>query len=326
MSPSVLPSQTAVTPPILPQGATAAPISAPGIAGAGSVARTQAPKSAGPVTALPAQDPAERAQSVTGKAPAHIAADTASALGSEAVPQPKAQAALAAWLGPTGTSLAGKATEFNRYPTRYAHSSWVPENWGPWLERMGGKGRAEAALGESLMRSWKLDARPCFDFAPPARRLALLDAAPLERTLLLAGLARHADEVSRIMERGRVMDLKNQLGEDAYKFVRYRAGLLAGPLAAGGNAAATGSDWRARSMAAGMGMLGACLSGNSAANPEGRPVGASGVTARVALKLPREYAPYLSAGGGDGSVDGFMRLFRKVLAQEVDPAWDNLLS
>ena len=316
MSPSVQPSQTAVSPPAAPITGSPGNVTSAPAHSAQATARAQTATPAGPVTALPPKEGAERVSGVTGKPSAQPVSDHTGGVGSNpTAPARKPSAALAAWLGPTGISLAPKAAEFNRYPTRYAHSSWIPENWGPRMQRMTGNGRAEAKLGESLMGAWKLDARPCFDFAHPARRMALMDAAPLQRTVLLAGLARHADEISRLMERSRVMDLKNQVGDDAYKFVTFRASLLAGPLAAGGNAAAPGHDWRARSMAAGLGMFGACLGG-----------GRDGVAARVGLKFPREYAPFLAAGGGEGSVDGYMRLFRKVLAQEVDPAWDNLLS
>jgi hypothetical protein len=222
---------------------------------------------------------------------------------------------LSAWLGPEGDRWADKAAEFNRYPTRYAHPSWIPEGWAPWVERFAGLGRAEAELGRCLLGAWGLDARPCFDFTLPARRLALLDAAPLRRTVLLAGLARHAGAISRLMERGRVLELKGQVGDAAYRFATQRAPLLAGPLAEGANGAAEGADWFTRSLAAGLGMLGACLGAEH-----------GGVSARVALKFPRACAPYLDAGGGQGTVDGYLRLFRKVLTLEVDPAWDALLS
>jgi hypothetical protein len=184
------------------------------------------------------------------------------------------------------------------------------------MDRLRDGGRAEASLGEAMLKTWKLDQRPCFDFAAPSRRIALVDAAPLQRTVLLAGLARHADEVSRIMERSKVMELKAQVGEEAYKFAVFRAPLLAGPLAQGGNAmAAAATDWKSKCMASGMGMFGACLAG-----------GSPGLAGRAGLKFPREYAPYMRAGGGEGSTEGYVRLFRKVLAQEVDPAWDNMLS
>ena len=228
-------------------------------------------------------------------------------------------AALCAWLGPKGERLADKAAEFNRYPTRYAHPSWMPDGWAPWVDRLAGRADSvakglEAKLGEGLLAEWELDARPCFDFAPPARRLVLMDAAPLRRTVLLAGLARHADEINRMMERGRVRELKEQVGEAAYLFVMHRAPLLAGPLTAGANAASRGRSWSARALAAGLGMLGACLGDHA------------GLAARVVVKFPRDFAPYLGAGGGQGTAEGYLRLFRKVLVKEVDPAWDDLLS
>jgi hypothetical protein len=112
-----------------------------------------------------------------------------------------------------------------------------------------------------------------------------------------------------------VLELKAQVGEAAYRFATQRAHLLAGPLAEGANAESEGSDWFTRSLAAGLGMLGVCLGAEH-----------GGVSARVAVKFPRACAPYLGAGGGRGTADGYLRLFRRVLAMEVDPAWDALLS
>ena len=225
------------------------------------------------------------------------------------------QLLITAWLGEDGACLADRALEFNRYPTRYAHPSWMPEGWAPWVARMAGNEVLEADLGRSLLQTWDLDASPCFEFAPPARRLALLDPAILRRTVLLAGLARHADEISRLIERERVRELKEQVGEAAYRFVMLRAPLLAGPLAGGASqVAAQEKDWRMRSLAAGLGMLGSCLGPDHA-----------GLTARVLVKFPRDCAPYMEAGGGQGTPDGYLRLFRKVLGKEVDSAWDNLL-
>lgn len=331
MSPSVQPSQTVVTAPAHPAAQPASAGNAASVPAPAATAVTAAPRiQPGPVETLPAKAEGSPAAvtAVTGNAPAAgpIAPDSKTSNGADAmpsrqpnaVPGPRANApVLAAWLGTNGAPLAGKAMEFNRYPLRYAHPSWVPAKWqGPWMERLRDGGRAEASLGEALLKHWKVDTRPCFEFAAPSKRLALVDGDPLRKTVLLAGIARHADEVSRIMERAKVMELKSQVGEDAYKFAVFRAPLLAGPLAQGGNSmAAAATDWKAKCMASGMGMFGACLAG-----------GPPGLAGRAGLKFPREYAPYMRAGGGEGSTEGYVRLFRKVLAQEVDPAWDSMLS
>jgi hypothetical protein len=72
---------------------------------------------------------------------------------------------------------------------------------------------------------------------------------------------------------------------------------------------------RTRAVAAGLGMLAACL--------EGAP---AGLLSRLALKFPRVRRGLLVPPAGDRPLAGYMRLFRKVLSKEVDPAWDSLLS
>jgi hypothetical protein len=324
VSASVLPSQTAVTAP-------AAPAQAGQAAAANATAAGQPVPAARAAIEAPAPSAAalEASASVTGKAPTDPAGVTTSApIGTvpavaadesragEAASPGRTSPAQAAWLGKNGGPLAERAIGFNRYPQRYAHPSWIPETWGPWMGKLPAGSKSEASLGRGLLRHWGLAETPCFDFTTPARRLALIEGEPLRRTLLLAGVARHADAIARLMERSKVKELKEQVGEDAYKFAMFRAPLLAGPLAAGGNEAApAGADWKTRCMAAGMGMFGACLAG-----------GPAGLSARAVLKFPREYAPYFGAGGGEGTQEGYLRLFRRILAQEVDPAWDSLLS
>ena len=243
--------------------------------------------------------------SVTAEAPAVAAAPR----------QGAANPALPAYLAFPGGNLGVRISEFNRFPTRYAHPSWWPAGWGwDWKGKFPETSRAETRLGESLLRHWDFPAAPCFSFDPPARRLALLDPVPLNRLVLLAGLARHADEISRILVRNDVKELRRQVGEDAYKFVIFKAPLLTGPLGAGDGAPPV-PDWTARALFSGLSMLTTVL-GQDALDIRGR----------VGLKFSRAVI-----GAWDGRrcpepVESIFRLFRKVLLQEVDPAWDAIFS
>jgi hypothetical protein len=92
--------------------------------------------------------------------------------------------------------------------------------------------------------------------------------------------------------------------------------LLAGSLAVAPRPAHSGDgDWNHRALATGLMLLGASLSGQPGC-----------LTGRTALKFPRQFAGYLEAGKCYGQAEGCARLIRKVLIQEVDPAWDSLLS
>lgn len=210
--------------------------------------------------------------------------------------------------------LAEAVSDFNRFPTRYAHASWWPKGWNDGPAGLAGDGgRAETRMGEILLRRWGLDARPCFGFDALPGRLALVDPEPLNRLVLLAGLARHAEEISRILERTRVQAIRRQLGEEAYAFAVFRAPLIAGTLGIG-SPGTVAPDMGTRAVATGLGMLAACWQGGRAS------------VSRLALKFPRAYTRFLAPTGDGRSAEAFARLFRKILIQEVDPAWDSLIS
>ncbi|MDB5104443.1 MAG: type secretion protein [Fibrobacteres bacterium] len=230
---------------------------------------------------------------------------------------PAARCLPEAWMGDGAGPLAAGIALFNRYPLRYAHESWIPASWErTLLESCRDGGRSETRLGEELLRHWKLDPRPCFAFGAPLARFALVEPESLRRTVSWTGLARHADEISRMVERSKVMAFRNQVGEEAWRFSVFRAPLLAGSLASGSRQGGKADgDWSHRAMASGLLMLGACLAGSP-----------SCLSGRVALKFPREFSGFLEAGKAYGEADGYFRLFRRILVQEVDPAWDSLLS
>lgn len=221
----------------------------------------------------------------------------------------------------SGGDLARSIQLFNWYPATYAHATWIPPLWSRTLgaepiRTAIGKSRAGIRLGEALLGVWGLDARPCLDFDGIGSRLALLDPQALDRLVYYAGLARHAEEISQVLERSRVVALRGLLGEVAYRFAMNRASLLAGHLATQPPLAPSpGSDMKTRAIAAGLGMLAACL--------EGSP---PGMLSRLRLKFPRNRSALLVASPGERPIAGYMRLFRKILNQEVAPAWDSLLS
>ena len=231
------------------------------------------------------------------------------------IPDQAPRRLLPACLSASAGKLAQRISEFNRFPTRYAHPSWWPQGWGPdWKKGIIADSRSEARLGEAMLQHWELPYRPCFDFGAPMRRLALLDPAPLNRLVLLAGLARHAEEISRIIVRSQVQKLRFQIGEEAYKFVLLRAPLLTGQLPAGDGATET-TDWAERATFTGLSMLSACL------GPELQIM-----SGRVSLKFSRGMIEAWDVKPCPEAPEVLFRLFRKVLLQEVEPAWDVIFS
>jgi hypothetical protein len=74
-------------------------------------------------------------------------------------------------------------------------------------------------------------------------------------------------------------------------------------------------DWPSRAMEAGLALFAATL-GETPPQMAGR----------VRLKFPRALADRLDPEAGRGSPQAALRILKKLLAQEVDPAWESSLS
>ena len=99
-------------------------------------------------------------------------------------------------------------------------------------------GRAVATLGENAAELWRWLAEyprprcaapdcPCesrgfWDFAEESRRLVLLDVQTLHRLCRVTGTALHAPAIAAVLRRDEVLPLREELGEDMYRYALYR--------------------------------------------------------------------------------------------------------
>ena len=183
--------------------------------------------------------------------------------------QPSAESgsemAFLALLRRQGKPLDGLTREFNLYPIRYAHPSWIPNGWDRAKALCGQvPGRPEVRLSIKLLLHWDLADQTCFSFGEVSRRIALADPATLERTAFLGGLAVHWESISRILEREAVQEIRGEIGTEAYRFSLFRAPILVGnpPVVSGiaiGERGFTGITERMRRI--GLELIADCMAG-----------------------------------------------------------------
>lgn len=204
--------------------------------------------------------------------------------------------------------------EFNLFPLRYAHESWIPAGWPALPVELLGGGRVEARMSAHFLLKLGFTDEAVFAFGEPNRRIALLDPVSLDRVAFLTGTALHWEAISKVFERDDVRAIKAEIGEDAYRFAILKAPILAGKAAADlGDHGYAGLGWAMRRLGAEF----------IAAGMAGAP---RALRARLALKFPREFADLFLAHRPGGANPKAWRLVKNVLLQEVDPTWEALLS
>jgi hypothetical protein len=114
--------------------------------------------------------------------------------------------------------------EFNFLPLRYIHSSWlktIPA--GKCIEGMRSCARTEYRLSRYLLTHFELENEYCFDFTDEVKTIALLDQNKIAKVAQYAGLVINREQIKRKIARDDVVQLKQQIGEDAYTFAIKRA-------------------------------------------------------------------------------------------------------
>ncbi|WP_185961327.1 SctK family type III secretion system sorting platform protein [Telmatospirillum sp. J64-1] len=120
--------------------------------------------------------------------------------------------------------------QFNLFPSRYIHASWVDVMFEPSLwQRMAATRRCEAALNRVLLQELSLEDSFPVDFSAPAARVGLLDQESLSRLSLYLGLTLDHSSIRRVIHGPSVAVLRQTLGDDAFLFAVQRAPLLAPP-------------------------------------------------------------------------------------------------
>ena len=120
-----------------------------------------------------------------------------------------------------------RVLRFNYLPAAYIHperrAGWMDE--GLWSRLVACEtGRRE--LSGMVFRRLDLDSPGFFDFAPLRRRFALLQRETLTVLARYSGAAFASQRITRVIDGNRVVKLKEELGEDIYRFAVKRAPFL----------------------------------------------------------------------------------------------------
>ena len=197
--------------------------------------------------------------------------------------------------------------EFNHWPNRYAHDSWLGAlTHGELLCKLRHNQRAAPRLARYLLDQLGLYGRYCFNFGAPRYRVALLAPEPLTALVRYAGLCLEAPRVRQAVLRDEVLRLRKFCGDDGYEFVFQRAADLTPPALL--NAARPedrSPDLRADILTSGLRCLAVLFTDADAA-----------LTRRLLLKLPRAWQPgYAAPAHLAGELAAVITLFEALLRE-----------
>ena len=176
-------------------------------------------------------------------------------------------------------------TEFNYYPNRYIHGSWVArlEN-ATIISRLLKRARSEDNLASYLLDRFELKDKYWFNFDTPLRQLLLRSRDDILRITMYAGAVLNSRHIREAIQTGDAMQWRRALGRRLFEFAVNEAPLdfnVAGlPTIA---APAPGADRRAQVVASGLWCLGKALEGE-----------ASALVERLYLKMAAAEYPFLA--------------------------------
>lgn len=172
------------------------------------------------------------------------------------------------------------AARFNTAPAADLHPDYIPKVVDQNLfRRLAQSSRGSRVLSQWISAEHKLTDDGFWLFDEPRRRLALISRETLDQLMRYIGAAMHYRELTALIDRDQVREIRSTIGEGAYRFATRRASLMIGSL--NEEIAKTQSwkdtgPWPERILAAGADCLSICLAGEP-------PV----LVKRLRLKLPK---------------------------------------
>jgi len=86
--------------------------------------------------------------------------------------------------------------------------------------------RIRTRLSDYFLHYFNLKDQKYFSFEDPRLRLALVDRETIKQTLIYAGAAYYYEQISKIIKRQDLLNLKESVGENVYFFATKRASLI----------------------------------------------------------------------------------------------------
>lgn len=218
-----------------------------------------------------------------------------------------------------GDSIFSLAVEFNLYPVKYVHSSWLKRDGHYKLvNQLRTNDATHSRLSEYLLKRFKLGDQFDFDFDAKEKRVAFASAKELLKLAFYLGIILNEDVIRGRVKRRERIALEQCLGTEAYHFAVKKAQFIS-------HSAATNSpglliDWnhldrfRRFLMTTGLRVIAVAYTGTSAAFRK-----------RLTLKMPREYQKTLiDTQGIELNKTDCARLLIKT-HKEVNRQWRHLL-
>lgn len=207
-----------------------------------------------------------------------------------------------------------RVCEFNSNPSVYSDRShfvgMIPADL---LDATLASPRGHRRLSTLLLDRGGLREKVCFDFEETRRRFALVDGGALQRLRLIVGAAVQAERIARVIERGPLQRLKDQIGERVYEFALKRARFLVPRVPASLRIASGDLSLDVRE--SGRLAIETCLLGE----PEA-------ITGRFALKFPAETCWDFSRKIAAPEQQETWQFVHRVFLKEVGAEWSVCLS
>lgn len=219
-----------------------------------------------------------------------------------------------------GRSVFSLAVEFNLYPVKYIHQSWLKrDEYYKLVNRLKGDDVTHSRLSEYLLKRFKLKNDFDFDFDAKEKRVALASSEELLKLALYLGIILNEDVIRAVVKRKDRIALEHCLGTEAYRFAVKKAQFISHSAAISGPNLLI--DWKHLDrfkqflFTTGLQVIAGAYAGTSPAFRK-----------RLTLKMPRECQKTLiDARGAVLNKADCTRLLVKT-HKEVNRQWRHLLS
>ena len=216
--------------------------------------------------------------------------------------------------------LLGKVLEFNLYPVRYIHSSWLKDiKYGQVVRSLAERNQTHSWLSNYLLGYFELNETFDYEFSSLEKRVALTSRDELFQLILYIGIILNVSVIRSVVRRDERVKLEQCLGDDAYLFAVKKAQFLSRQNTLG--APMILIDWgnteRFKSflMVSGLQILAVVY----ADMPEA-------FKKRISLKFPKSWSKHLERPASDScSREQGLNLLMKSY-KEVNRQWRHLLS
>ena len=219
-----------------------------------------------------------------------------------------------------GKSLFSLTMEFNFFPVRYVHQSWLKrDEHYKLVNQLKNDAVTHGRLSDYLLKRFKLKEQFDFDFDAREKRVAFASSDELVKLAFYLGIILNENVIRNAVKRKERLALEQCLGPEAYRFAVKKAQFISHSAAMAGPSLLI--DWshldrfRQFLMTTGLQVIAGAYVGTSPAFRK-----------RLTLKMPREYQKALidTQGLPLGKAD-CIRLMVKT-HKEVNRQWRHLLS